>query len=142
MMRVMDSRMFCVVGAVLAVGLLAGCLTPEEKRFRAADINADGRLTPEEATDAVMSGMFELYDANGDRRISRAEWEKWHADDALFEENDGNADGEVSLEEAQAHALREGIFRELFKQADENGDGLVTIGEAEEFYRQYHQAVR
>ncbi len=112
------------------------------RRFNLADVNGDERLTPREATDAVISGMFELYDADSNKKITVQEWQDWHSGSKPFSDYDDNGDGVVTLAEAKSNAYEEEIFRQLFAQADQNGDGFVTVDEAAEFYRQYHSAVR
>ncbi len=73
---------------------------------------------------------FERYDANRDGNVSRAEF------DAVVAERqsgmDGNGDGVVTFEEADAFRefKREERARARFARLDQNADGIVSIEEA------------
>lgn len=106
-------------------------------RFDRLDANHDGKITRDE-TGSRRSALFEDADANKDGVVTRAEFDdavasgkiklrhanmRGSAIVRLFDEADVNRDGKVSLEEAQAAALKH------FDAADANHDGILTPDE-------------
>lgn len=88
----------------------------------------------------VVQRQFAAMDANRDKSVSRAEFDRYRATQppadqssgaaALtrvggkwFDRADADADGRVTLAEAQARPLN------FFKLADRDGDGIVTVTE-------------
>lgn len=102
------------------------------ERMRAADTNADGMISREEAASLPgLAARFDAVDANADGNITLAEmqaargthrhgnrgegWKKWDAD----------GDGRLSREET-ANAPR---LSQAFGTIDANGDGFLTVEE-------------
>lgn len=119
---------------LLSACLLASCKSPapEQDRFALADANKDNRLSRKEASDAMVRGVFNNYDADMDGKLTFPEWK--HSDDTadakLFAERDTNRDGHVTMAEAQASADRQKVFGSTFKEGDTDGDGLLSRDEA------------
>jgi hypothetical protein len=88
---------------------------------------------------AKVKSLFGLLDANHDGIVTPAEFSAYlarrrtaaatesnpftHVGQHWFEHNDANGDGRVTLAEAEAHPL------ELFDMADINKDGVVSVQE-------------
>jgi hypothetical protein len=76
-----------------------------------------------------MLDMIELYDQDGDRKITQAEVDKARAD--RLAEFDRDGDGMLSLDEYEAlwlDAMRERMV-DRFQAHDDDGDGKVTVVE-------------
>lgn len=107
----------------------------DSEGFDKADANDDGLVSFEEF-DAHMKGeVFSRVDADGDGRISLAEWQKVNAGkkDADFGKTDTNGDGFISRAEADAAFDREGSLKKLFDKIDTNGDGSIDRAESDAF---------
>ena|SRR5437870_3818915 len=103
--------------------------------FDAADINHDGKLSRDEASDFLVNEIFASRDANHDGRMTKQEW----ADDdpervADFQKRDANHDGIVTKEEAMTYGRAHGITKKIFKEADTNHDGLLDRAEVQAYY--------
>lgn len=104
-----------------------------ELTFNQADAEADGFLSRQEAVDAYdwAAGLFKVMDQDGDKKISRAEFQAWGlrkrqvAEEAktaaVFAEMDrlGDHDGKVSLKEWWG-------AKPVFEQKDADKDGVLT----------------
>ncbi len=107
---------------LLAVSALASCRTTppaQPDRFADADTNKDGSLTGTEIN-----------------HYFKAEWnpEMGAAEVRLFEANDANRDGKVTLAEAEARAKQKGTYTAITREADTNKDGTVSRAEATAYY--------
>jgi hypothetical protein len=108
--------------------------TPD--RFAQADTNHDGKLSPVEANNYFVTKIFDSRDLNHDGKLT---WDEWNVpgagrSKAKFDAADTNKDGSLSLEEAEAYALKHGLFKKEFEEADTNHDGYVTKAEAQAYY--------
>lgn len=121
---------FCLLGT--------GCQTTstEPDRFAQADTDRSGALSRDEVNRFLVTRVFESRDANGDGRLTRAEW--LVGDDAgqekLFAERDANRDGVVTLEEALAYGKRKGAANSFVREADTNKDGALSREEVTAYY--------
>ena len=103
------------------------------ERLRAADTNADGMLSRQEAASLpFISKHFDEIDANHDNLVTFEELRAWHQQHrghrghgGMIKRLDKDGDGKVSREEAQA-APR---FAQRFDQLDANKDGFITADE-------------
>jgi Ca2+-binding EF-hand superfamily protein len=104
-------------------------------RFAQADVNHDGKLSPDEASDYFVGQIFASRDFNHDGQLTWEEWNVPGADQskAKFNTADKNKDGSLSLEEALAYGRKRHAFGKEFKEADTNHDGFVTRKEAQAF---------
>jgi len=104
------------------------------ERLRAADTNADGMLSRQEAASLpFITRHFDEIDANHDNQVTFEELRAFHQQHRghhrghgnLIKRLDKDGDGKISLAEAQA-APR---FAQRFAQIDANSDGFVTRDE-------------
>lgn len=99
-------------------------------RFREADKDGNGKVTLEEAQAVVpdiTKEKFSQLDKNGDGVLSPEDQPSRRIEPPLFgllQAADKNGDGKVTLEEAQA-AMPD-MTKERFTAADRNGDGVFT----------------
>lgn len=127
---------------VFAAALFAGCQTTDQPsgrdRFNKVDTNKDGKLSQAEASDYIVTKVFEARDKNGDGKMT---WEEWHVEGdnsskTKFAARDTNKDGVVSLDEALTYGRKSGIAKEAFHKADTNKDGYLSYEEARAYYGQ------
>ncbi len=100
--------------------------TPEE-RFEALDADGDGRVSEEEFFSAP-AARFTDADENGDGFLDIEEARnagRRNQGGPLFARADSNDDGQVTREEFDAG------FDDLFDTLDSDGDGVITVDEAE-----------
>jgi len=121
------------------LGLLAACQTtqnPGAYSFNDVDANHDGKVSREEFNDYFVTRIFNARDTNHDGKITWAEWNIQGAnlDKSTFTKRDANKDGVVTLEEAKAYGLKNGVYSKAFDEADTNKDGFVTPAEAKAYY--------
>jgi Ca2+-binding EF-hand superfamily protein len=121
--------------AVFCVALPA-CQTTPPDRFQQADLNRDGRLSREEVSDYLVTGVFASRDANGDKRMTREEWLAGEdpGQEKIFRERDLNRDGVVTLEEALEYGRKKGTATQLVREADKNKDGVLSREEVAAYY--------
>jgi Ca2+-binding EF-hand superfamily protein len=115
------------------------------ERLRAADTNADGMLSRQEAASLpFITKHFDEIDANHDNQVTFEELRAFHEQHRGHHRGHGNlvkrldkdGDGKISLAEAQA-APR---FAQRFEQIDANKDGFVTADELEAAHQARAQA--
>lgn len=101
------------------------------ERLKAADTNADGLISREEAAALPrLAKHFDAIDANKDGQVAAEELRAAHAarragkGGGMFARADGDKDGRVSQQEFIAKAT------ERFQRLDANGDGFLTQDEA------------
>ena len=106
----------------------AAVLYGAEDAMEKIDTNKDGRIDPQEFTDAV-SQTFRMYDKNGDGYLDREEFtaskvadpKKW------FTEIDANRDGKIDHKEFSGAATK------WFSVSDMNRDGYLNRSEFNAF---------
>jgi Ca2+-binding EF-hand superfamily protein len=122
---------------IAIVGLAtAGCQTTAPDRFARADKNQDGQLGREEINENLVVEVFQSRDANGDKRLTMAEWlvDNDKGQERIFRDRDANADGVVTLEEALAYGRTKGAADRLIRGADTNHDGQLSRQEMTTYY--------
>ncbi|HET6409280.1 MAG TPA: hypothetical protein VFG14_15445 [Chthoniobacteraceae bacterium] len=122
---------------IAIVGLVSvGCQTTAPDRFARADKNHDGQLGRDEINENLVVEVFQSRDANGDKRLTLAEW--LAADDKgqekIFRDRDANADGVVTLEEALAYGRTKGAADKVIRGADTDHDGQLSRQEMTTYY--------
>lgn len=127
--------------------LLASCQTTppaEPDRFSIADSNKDGVLSGTEVSNYFVANIFTERDTNKDGAITKAEWnpDMPAAEAKLFAARDANHDGQVSLLEAEAHALQAGTYTGVVKEADTSKDNAISREEAKAYYASKEGPVR
>jgi hypothetical protein len=84
---------------------------------------------------ATKTPHFDAADANGNGRVTLAEWER-HIVTTLHQENDGNRDGRVTYAEWQAN--NPSADRSRFQSLDLDGDGAANWSEGLAYVRREH----
>lgn len=118
--------------------LLCQCHNVESKvdraKFHVADANGDGKLSLEEARKFEHKRVFDLidYDHNGSISLLEALDIAPEVNRSKFNEYDLNRDGKVSLAEFEKVQTKKGYAKLRFEAADRDGDGFVTLQEADE----------
>jgi len=142
--------------AIIAVAAPEGAGGPRHgamlERIRAADTDGNGLISRDEAKALPMIAKhFDEIDANHDQQISPDELRAFHEKMRAMHEGkheqrfaehfkrlDTDGDGKISLMEAQANAPR---LAEHFQQIDTNGDGFISADEMKAaFARRHHEA--
>jgi Ca2+-binding EF-hand superfamily protein len=111
--------------------------------FEEVDLNADGKITPEEMS-AFRAAKFAEQDVDGDGMLSRAEisaaiLSRIEANmdkrlDRMFERGDTDGDGMISLAELPGGGDRSG---KLFERLDKDGDGAVSADEMDAMKKRF-----
>jgi hypothetical protein len=127
--------------------LLASCATNKnlqpaaatpgtgEGGFELADTNHDGKLSRAEASNFLLSEIFDARDTNHDGRITKAEWTAADPHDAAgFKKRDANHDGIMTREEAIKYSQKHGLTKKTFEEADKNQDGFLDRKEVQAYY--------
>lgn len=139
---------FTAIGIALA---LASCAhnpaSPRasvEQRFQSYDLNDDGKITPEEYSEAATRIIFASFDENDDGVVTLKEWQDLEGaeSDARFSKIDGNGDGKVTLNEALAFTRKTKPFANDFPGIDANKDGAVDLAEAKAYAAAHKAATR
>jgi Ca2+-binding EF-hand superfamily protein len=121
----------------------------EEAKFKAADLNSDGKLdktefvnlvhphTHPEVHDIHATERMRKTDVNGDGKISSEEWEEEHISEGSFDQADENKDGIVDKDELKhyesGHLDTKIAMTKLLEDADEDGDKHFTKAEFAKF---------
>ena len=110
--------------------------TPAPDRFARADSNGNGQLTAGEASDYIVTTVFESLDTDQNNQLTQKEWDPTKAPATVksFRERDANRDGVVTLEEAKVFGRKSGRVNDLIKDGDTNGDGVLSRKEVEAYY--------
>jgi hypothetical protein len=127
-------------GLILASLLaLAACATHQpsqssEDRFEKADENRDKKLSRGEASDYLVSQIFDSRDSNHDARMTLQEWSGGDPGRAAdFKKRDANRDGIVTIDEAIRYGRAHGMANQMVREADKNGDGALDKAEMEAY---------
>ena len=109
--------------------------TAEGDAFSPADINHDGKLSRDEASDFLVIKIFISRDANHDGRMTLEEWIGGDPTrDADFKKRDANHDGIVTLKEAITYGRAHGMVNQIMLEADTNHDGALSRAEVTAYY--------
>jgi Ca2+-binding EF-hand superfamily protein len=136
----MNPLLIIVASACAASVAFTSCQTTAAPahgaEFAKTDLNHDGKLSHEEASDYFVDIMFTNADANHDGSLT---WEEWQVpgagqSKAKFKAADSDKDGNLTLAEARAYGRSSGLFKQNFRSADANHDGFVTQPEAQAYY--------
>jgi hypothetical protein len=123
------------------------------ERIKAADTDGNGLISRDEAKALPMIAKhFDEIDANHDSQVSPEELRAFHQAMSAkhgearaerfaghFKKMDTDGDGRVSLAEAQANAPR---LAQRFQQIDANGDGFITPDELKAAFARHHHAAQ
>lgn len=106
-----------------------------EQRFSSYDLNDDGKITPEEYSEAATRIIFASFDGNDDGTVTLKEWQALEGteSDARYARIDANSDGKVTLNEALAFTRKAKPFANDFPGIDANKDGVVDLAEAKAY---------
>jgi hypothetical protein len=101
-----------------------------------ADGNKDGKISTDELNKALVKGVFEAADENGNGSVILAEWKLVFPDATKekFQAIDQSNNGSFNLEEALAYCEKQKTFDQLVNKIDSNGDGIIDKEEAGVFY--------
>jgi hypothetical protein len=103
--------------------------------FDLADVNHDGKLSRDEASDFLVNEIFDSRDANHDGQLTKQEWAGGDASRlADFKVRDRNHDGTVTKEEALKYGRAHGIANKVMREADKNQDGVLDRNEVQAYY--------
>lgn len=131
----------------LAAAGLGGCATNKNLQpaaatpsgaggFEMADANHDGQLSRYEASDFLVSEIFDSRDADHNGQLTLAEWSVPGVPNRTldFKKSDKNHDGVVTKQEALAYGRAHGVAKKMLREADKNGDGKLSRKEVQAYY--------
>lgn len=117
--------------AVLTAVLVAACAS-KTPHFDAADANGNGRVTLAEWERHIVTTLHQENDANGDGRVTFAEWQMNNptAHRERFLRLDTDGDGAATWAEGLAFVRREHVYDDVFRRMDTDGSGTLDRREA------------
>lgn len=137
------------LSAALALLAVAGCATSSappaqsfangvDARFQLLDANGDGKVTRAEFNAGFADRMFAIYNRGRDGVITKAEWDaveraNENRAESAFAALDANHDGKLTRAELSRGPQRNRIVNALFDRIDTNHDGVITLAEARAF---------
>jgi len=129
---------------ILPAALLLGGCSSLHKKFHAADVSHDGKLSRAEFSDAVAKIAFTKYDTGKNGKVDLAEWQAVEGkdNDKGFALRDLNHTGKVSLPEAQQVARKNGAFGDLFNKVDTNHDECIDVNEVDAYVKAHPKPKR
>lgn len=132
-MKAINLPMLLAVMAVLLCHCSGDYHKADRDKFKNADQNKDGMLSLEEAIQFEHKRIFALVDYDRDDVISMQEARDIEPDftQAKFNQYDLNRDGKVTFEEFDRVHRARGSVRRRFEATDADGNGLVTVEEAD-----------
>lgn len=148
-MNVPTSLAAIVAAALGLVTLAGGCATSSappaqsstseiESRFRKLDADGDGKVTRAEFNAGFADQLFAIYNRQKDGVITKAEWEAVERanesrTESSFRALDRNHDGRLTRGELTSGPRRDAVVKRLFDRIDTNHDGILTLAEARAF---------
>ena len=116
---------------ILTAAALGGCAT-KTPHFDAADANGNGRVTLAEWERHIVTTLHQENDANRDGRVTFAEWQANNpsADRSRFLRLDTDGDGAASWAEGLAFVRREHVYDGVFDRMDTDRSGTLDRREA------------
>ncbi len=131
------------------VAVVAGCATSStppaqsfangaEVRFRKLDANGDGKVTRAEFSAGYADRLFGIYNRQPDGAITKAEWdavERANSNQAegAFRALDRDHDGKLTRDELSRGPRRDAVVNRVFDRIDKNHDGVLTLEESRAF---------
>lgn len=128
------------LGFVAALGALTACQSTQKQsskgRFEKIDVNKDGKISRDEASDHFVIRVFKSRDKNDDLVLA---WQEWNVEGAgasktRFDSHDTNKDGSISLDEARAYGREDEMLKRAFGGADSDKDGYLSPAEVQDYY--------
>jgi hypothetical protein len=118
---------------LLAMAFL-GCRSGKsDDVFPLIDSDKSGYLTLSEVEDYGFRRMFGRFDTDGDGAITSSDLQSGSPN--LMRTRDLNRDGQVTFEEYEKVARRQGLASKLFSAADANSDGKISEEETGVYLR-------
>lgn len=100
-----------------------------EQLFRRADANGDGRVSRAEYENFMIEQLFAQYDKDGDGFITETEFVADGGTPEAFRNINASGSGKITLSEAKASPLIRKRLAQPFLEADINHSGYVTWDE-------------
>lgn len=124
-----------VIALVTASLALVSC--GKKDLFNEADKNSDGLVDKAEFNSYMLGSIFGRADADGDGKVTFAEWRASNpdADKKVFDDLDADKNGSVSFAEASVQFIAKGTGDNLFDAVDADKDGRITREEAAAYMR-------
>ena len=131
---------------LLPLALLASCASSStsstEQKFKQADVNNDGVVSREEATNLMISNAFEIFDTNGDGIVDEAEFVAGGGNASNFKKAVKPGSKGLTLAEVQANPKAVERFAVTFDEADVNKSGTITYQEYLDYIERLEAVVR
>lgn len=131
---------------IFSIFLVASCATDPaltlEQKFNRADVDGDGLVSRDEATDLMIGEAFGRFDTNRDGIVDAAEYLAGGGKAEDFKKMDVSGSGKLTLAQAQASPLAVEHMAVPFDEADVNGDGAITYEELVAYRRRLEAVVR